>query len=44
VRGQFLSEIDARMLSLDELNARLWAWVERWYHKNEHGNYSPLPS
>jgi transposase InsO family protein len=36
VRGQFLSEIDARMLSLDELNARLWAWVERWYHKNEH--------
>jgi putative transposase len=36
VRGQFLTEVDCRLLSLEDLNARLWAWVERWYHKNEH--------
>jgi transposase InsO family protein len=36
VRGQFLSEIDGRMLTLDDLNARLWAWIERWYHRGEH--------
>ena len=36
VRGQFLTEVDCRLLSLEDLNARLWAWIERWYHRNEH--------
>lgn len=36
-REQFLNEIHAHKLAgLDELNARLWAWVEQVYHQNPH--------
>ncbi|VFN03667.1 MAG: Transposase [Candidatus Kentron sp. G] len=36
VRDQFLTEVDFPTLSLDDINARLWAWVEQSYHRNEH--------
>jgi len=36
-RNQFLSELDERHLtSLDDLNARLWAWLEQVYHRRPH--------
>ena len=36
-RDQFLAEIDERHItSLDDLNARLWAWLEQVYHRTEH--------
>ena len=45
-RNQFLSELDERHISrLDDLNARLWAWVEQIYHCTEHaglGGLTPL--
>jgi transposase InsO family protein len=46
LRDQFLSEIDERRITdLDELNARLWAWLEQVYHRSEHaglGGLTPL--
>lgn len=45
-RDQFLAEIDERHIgSLDDLNARLWAWLEQVYHRTEHaglGGMTPL--
>jgi transposase InsO family protein len=36
-RDQFLSELDtARLCNLDDLNARLWAWLETIYHATPH--------
>jgi putative transposase len=36
-RDQFLSELDERFItSLDDLNARLWAWLEQGYHRTPH--------
>ena len=36
-RDQFLSELDtARLRDLSDLNARLWAWLERVYHCTPH--------
>jgi len=36
-RDQFLSELDtSRLRDLSDLNARLWAWVERVYHCAPH--------
>lgn len=36
-RDQFLSELDeSRIADLDDLNARLWAWIERVYHRTPH--------
>jgi hypothetical protein len=46
LRDQFLSEIDERRITnLDDLNARLWAWLEQVYHRSEHaglGGLTPL--
>ena len=37
-RDQFLAEIDQRHIgSLEDLNARLWAWLEQIYHRTPHG-------
>lgn len=37
VRGQLLSELDFQAIhNLDELNARLWVWIERKYHQSPH--------
>lgn len=45
-RDQFLSELDmAQVLDLSDLNARLWAWIERIYHQAPHsglGGSTPL--
>jgi len=37
VRSQFLNEIDINKISgLDDLNVRLWAWLEQVYHCRPH--------
>jgi putative transposase len=42
-RDQFLSELDERRITdLDELNARLWAWLEQVYHQTVHGSLAGL--
>jgi len=45
-RDQFLSELDQRHITcLDDLNARLWAWLEQIYHRTNHaglGGLTPL--
>jgi hypothetical protein len=42
-RDQFLSELDPlRITDLDELNARLWAWIEQVYHQTPHGGLAGL--
>ena len=43
LRDLFLSELDERRITdLDELNARLWAWLEQVYHRTEHGGLAGL--
>ena len=43
LRNQFLSELDERRITdLDELNARLWAWLEQVYHHSVHGGLAGL--
>jgi len=43
VRDQFLSEIDFKQIhGLDDLNARLWAWLERLYHCTTHDGLDGL--
>jgi transposase InsO family protein len=42
-RDQFLSELDDRHVThLDDLNARLWAWLEQVYHRTPHAGLSGL--
>jgi len=45
-REQFLSELDIKSIyGLDDLNNRLWAWIDRIYHRNAHSglnNRTPL--
>jgi hypothetical protein len=42
-RDQFLSELDERRIAdLDDLNARLWAWIEQIYHRTPHGGLDGL--
>ena len=37
-RNHFLNELDAsRLTDLEDLNARLWAWIEQVYHRRPHG-------
>jgi putative transposase len=43
VRDQFLGELDFKqILSLEDLNARMWAWLERLYHVTPHGGLDGL--
>ena len=36
-REQFLTELNLKSIhNLDDLNARLWAWIEEYYHQNHH--------
>ena len=43
VRDQFLGELDERHITdLDDLNARLWAWLEQVYHHTVHGGLGGL--
>ncbi|MCY0871393.1 MAG: DDE-type integrase/transposase/recombinase [Acidithiobacillus caldus] len=42
-RDQFLSELDLRAIrTLEDLNARLWAWLEQVYHQRPHGGLAGL--
>jgi len=42
-RDQFLSELDERHIThLDDLNARLWAWLEQIYHRTSHAGLNGL--
>jgi putative transposase len=39
VRNQLLTELDLQAIhSLDELNARLWVWIEQKYHRTPHAS------
>ena len=42
-RDQFLSELDERHIAhLEDLNARLWAWLEQLYHRTPHAGLDGL--
>lgn len=42
-RDQFLAEIDERHIGgLEDLNARLWAWLEQVYHRTPHAGLAGL--
>jgi putative transposase len=44
VREQFLANLDPkRPWSLDELNDRLWAWIENAYHRSQHSALETTP-
>ena len=45
VREQFLASLDPKaLLSLDQLNERLWHWLETVYHLREHSSLKALES
>ena len=42
-REQFLNELDLNQVAdIDELNARLWAWIESVYHTRPHAGLNKL--
>jgi transposase InsO family protein len=42
-RDQFLGELDERLItSLDDLNTRLWAWLEHVYHRAPHAGLAGM--
>src|SRR5215469_12056363 len=44
VREQFLANLDPkRLLSLEELNERLWTWIDQAYHGSEHSAIGTTP-
>lgn len=44
VREQFLANLEPkRLLSLDQLNDRLWAWIDGVYHRSEHSALGTTP-
>jgi transposase InsO family protein len=44
VRDQFLANLDPkRTLALDELNDRLWAWIDGVYHRSQHSALGTTP-
>ena len=44
LREQFLANLDLqRSLSLEEVNQRLWVWIEQVYHRSEHGGLGTTP-
>ena len=44
VREQFLANLDPKhTLSLEELNDRLWIWIESVYHRSEHSALGGTP-
>ena len=45
LRQQFLTELPPKINTLDDLNSRLWAWLDQIYHVRPHGglgNQTPL--
>jgi hypothetical protein len=44
VREQFLANLDRKCwLTLEELNERLWTWIEQVYHRTEHASLGTTP-
>ena len=44
LREQLLANLDPhRTLALEELNQRLWVWIEQVYHRSEQAAWEPLP-
>jgi transposase InsO family protein len=44
VREQFLANLDRKQtLSLEDLNERLWAWIDNVYHRFEHSALGTTP-
>jgi len=44
VREQFLSNLDPKvLLSLEQLNQRLWHWIDSVYHCHEHSSLQTTP-
>jgi putative transposase len=44
LRDQFLTNLDPKQsLSLEELNDRLWTWIEHAYHRAEHSALGSTP-
>lgn len=44
VREQFLANLDRQQtLSLEQLNERLWAWIDNVYHRTEHSALGSTP-
>jgi transposase InsO family protein len=44
VRDQFLANLDPkRRLSIEELNDRLWAWIDSVYHRSQHSALGTTP-
>jgi len=44
VREQFLANLDRKqLLSLDQLNERLYGWIENVYHRSEHSALGTTP-
>lgn len=44
VREQFLANLDRKhLLTLEELNERLWTWIEQVYHCTEHASLGTAP-
>ena len=44
MRQQFLANLDPQpTLSLEELNQRLWVWIEQVYHRSEHSSLGTTP-
>jgi len=44
VREQFLANLDRKTcLTLEELNERLWIWIEQVYHRSQHASLATTP-
>ena len=44
VREQFLAELDPKaLLSLEQVNERLWHWLDTVYHRREHSSLQTTP-
>ncbi|HXX22945.1 MAG TPA: DDE-type integrase/transposase/recombinase [Terriglobia bacterium] len=44
VREQFLANLDRKQtLTLEDLNERLWAWIDNAYHRSEHSALGTTP-
>src|SRR5213080_3150475 len=44
VREQFLASLDPKvLLSIDQLNERLWHWLDAVYHRHEHSSLQTTP-
>jgi len=44
IREQFLADLDPKtLLTLEQLNERLWQWIDTFYHRSEHSALQTTP-